>query len=67
MVIRLVKTLRLDYLKITTSYKTDNIFRFVFLPNNLDPEEYLIKKGKDSFNNLLKKSYSLSELFGCWD
>ena len=48
--------------KLLPVIKTDNIFRFVFLPNNLDPEEYLIKKGKDSFNNLLKKSYSLSDI-----
>ena len=35
--------------KLLPLIKTDNVFRFVFLPNNLDPEEYLIKNGKDKF------------------
>ena len=42
--------------------KTDNVFRFVFLPNNLDPEEYLIKYGKDKFNVLLEKIYIISDI-----
>ena len=41
---------------------TDNMFRFVFLPNNLDPEEYLIKYGKNNFNILLDKSYNVSDV-----
>ena len=48
--------------KLLPLIKTDNVFRFVFLPNNLDPEEYLIKNGKDKFNNLLEKSYFISDI-----
>ena len=48
--------------KLLPLVKTDNVFRFVFLPNNLDPEEYLIKNGKDNFNILLKKSYNISDI-----
>ena len=54
-------TIRL-FEKLLPLLKTDNIFRFIFLPNDLDPEEYLIKNGKDSFNLLLKKSYSVSDI-----
>ena len=48
--------------KLLPLIKTDNVFRFVFLPNNLDPEEYLIKNGKDKFNLLLEKSYFISDI-----
>ena len=48
--------------KLLPLIKTDNVFRFVFLPNNLDPEEYLIKNGKDKFNILLEKSYNISDI-----
>ena len=48
--------------KLLPLIKTDNVFRFVFLPNNLDPEEYLIKNGKDKFNVLLEKSYFISDI-----
>ena len=48
--------------KLLPLIKTDNVFRFVFLPNNLDPEEYLIKNGKDKFNVLLEKSYYISDI-----
>ncbi|GIR62294.1 MAG: hypothetical protein CM15mP67_03970 [Alphaproteobacteria bacterium] len=48
--------------KLLPLIKTDNVFRFVFLPNNLDPEEYLIKNGKDNFNILLEKSYFISDI-----
>ena len=48
--------------KLLPLIKTDNVFRFVFLPNNLDPEEYLIKNGKDNFNILLEKSYNISDI-----
>ena len=48
--------------KLLPLVKTDNVFRFVFLPNNLDPEEYLIKNGKNNFNILLKKSYNISDI-----
>ena len=48
--------------KLLPLIKTDNVFRFVFLPNNLDPEEYLIKNGKDKFNILLEKSYYISDI-----
>ena len=48
--------------KLLPLIKTDNVFRFVFLPNNLDPEEYLIKNGKDNFNVLLEKSYNISDI-----
>ncbi len=48
--------------KLLPLIKTDNVFRFVFLPNNLDPEEYLIKNGKDKFNLLLEKSYYISDI-----
>ena len=48
--------------KLLPLIKTDNVFRFVFLPNNLDPEEYLIKNGKDKFNVLLEKSYNISDI-----
>ena len=41
---------------------TNNVFKFVFLPNDLDPEEYLIKNGKKNFNLLLKKSYNISDI-----
>ena len=49
----ILKILKSDGVFISESHyllpliKTDNVFRFVFLPNNLDPEEYLIKNGKD--------------------
>ena len=48
--------------KLLPLIKTDNVFRFVFLPNNLDPEEYLVKNGKDNFNVLLEKSYYISDI-----
>ena len=48
--------------KLLPLIKTDNVFRFVFLPNDLDPEEYLIKNGKDKFNILLEKSYNISDI-----
>ena len=48
--------------KLLSLIKTDNVFRFVFLPNNLDPEEYLTKNGKDNFNILLEKSYNISDI-----
>ena len=48
--------------KLLPLIKTDNVFRFVFLPNDLDPEEYLIKNGKNNFNMLLEKSYNLSDI-----
>ena len=48
--------------KLLPLIKTDNVFRFVFLPNNLDPEEYLVKNGKDNFNFLLEKSYYISDI-----
>ncbi len=48
--------------KLLPLINTDNVFRFVFLPNNLDPEEYLIKNGKDNFNILLEKSYYISDI-----
>ena len=32
------------------------------MPNDLDPEEYLIKNGKKNFNLLLKKSYNISDI-----
>ena len=32
------------------------------MPNNLDPEEYLIKYGKDKFNVLLENSYFISDI-----
>ena len=48
--------------KLLPLIKPDNVFRFVFLPNNLDPEEYLIKNGKNSFNVLLEKSYNISDI-----
>ncbi len=48
--------------KLLPLIKTDNLFRFVFLPNNLDPEEYLIKNGKDKFNSLLEKSFYISDI-----
>ena len=48
--------------KLLPLIKIDNVFRFVFLPNDLDPEEYLIKNGKNNFNLLLEKSYSVSDI-----
>ena len=48
--------------KLLPLIKTDNVFRFVFLPNDLDPEEYLIKNGKKNFNMLLEKSYNISDI-----
>ncbi len=48
--------------KLLPLVKTDNIFRFVFLPNNQDPEEYLNKNGKDNFNKLLERSYNISDI-----
>ena len=48
--------------KLLPLINTDNVFRFVFLPNDLDPEEYLIKNGKSNFNLLLEKSYSMSDI-----
>ena len=54
-------TLRL-FEKLLPLLKTDNEFRFVFLPNDLDPEEYLIRNGKSNFNILLEKSYNISDI-----
>ena len=54
-------TIRL-FEKLLPLLKTDNIFRFIFLPNGLDPEEYIVKNGKESFNLLLEKSYSVSDI-----
>ena len=48
--------------KLLPLINTGNIFRFVFLPNGLDPEEYLIKNGKSNFNILLERSYNLSDI-----
>ena len=48
--------------KLLPLINTGNIFRFVFLPNGLDPEEYLIKNGKNNFNILLERSYNLSDI-----
>ena len=48
--------------KLLPIIKTDNVFRFVFLPQNLDPEEYLKKFGKKHFNLLLEKSYNISDI-----
>ena len=48
--------------KLLPLINTDNVFRFVFLPNNLDPEEFLIKNGKKYFNLLLEKSYNISDI-----
>ena len=54
-------TIRL-FEKVLPLLKTDNIFKFIFLPNNLDPEEYLVKNGKEYFDNLLEKSYNISDI-----
>ncbi len=54
-------TIRL-FEKLLPLINTDNVFRFVFLPNDLDPEEYIIKNGKSNFNILLKKSYGISDI-----
>ncbi len=54
-------TIRL-FEKLLPLVKTDNVFRFVFLPNDLDPEEYIIKNGKTNFNILLDKSYSITDI-----
>ena len=48
--------------KLLPLIKIDNVFKFVFLPNGLDPEEYIIKNGKNNFNVLLEKSYSVSDI-----
>ena len=32
------------------------------MPNDLDPEEYLIRNGKSNFNILLEKSYNISDI-----
>ena len=54
-------TIRL-FEKLLPLLKIDNLFRFVFLPNDLDPEEYLIKNGKSNFNLLLEKSYNITDI-----
>ena len=48
--------------KLLPVIKTDNVFRFAFLPNDMDPEEYLIKNGKSNFSILLEKSYSVPDI-----
>ena len=54
-------TIRL-FEKLLPLIKSDNVFRFIFLPNDLDPEEYLSKMGKKYFNKLLEQSYSISDI-----
>lgn len=40
---------------------TGKNIKFVFLPNNLDPDDFIKQYGKIEFNNLLKNSVSLSD------
>ena len=54
-------TLRL-FDKILPILKVDLNFKFIFIPNGYDPEEFLKKEGKDSFKNLLVKGYSVSDM-----
>lgn len=35
--------------------------KIVRLPNNSDPDEYILKNGKDSFKNILSKAYNVME------
>ena len=48
--------------KLLSHIKADNTFKFVFLPNKLDPEEYITQRGKNEFDELLTKSFSIADI-----
>ncbi len=48
--------------KILTLLELGKIFKFVFLPDNLDPEEYINKEGVSSFKKKLTEAYSVTDI-----
>ena len=41
--------------------KIDHSIAFLFLPSNLDPDNYIHSNGKEDFNNLIKKKVSIHD------
>lgn len=56
-----VKAAKRAAMKIIPMLKEGYSFNFVFLPDNMDPDEILRLKGKDFFDNLLNHPIPLSE------
>ena len=48
--------------KILTLLKLGKIFKFVFLPKNLDPEEFIDQEGVLSFEKKLEQAYSVTDI-----
>ena len=42
--------------------KMNKNLRFVFLPENMDPEDFIIKNGAEEFENLLNKALSMLDI-----
>lgn len=43
--------------------KSNKILRFVFLPENEDPDTFIRKQGKENFDKILQQATTLSEFF----
>ena len=48
--------------KILALLKLGKIFKFVFLPNNLDPEEFIDQEGLLAFEKKLEQAYSITDI-----
>ena len=48
--------------KILTLLKLGKFFKFVFLPKNLDPEEFIDQEGVLSFEKKLEQAYSVTDI-----
>ena len=48
--------------KILALLKLGKIFKFVFLPNNLDPEEFIDQEGLLAFEKKLEQAYSVTDI-----